>query len=81
MRLAWILTSRYVSTFDSPLSYRVLTCLTQLGETPSDIQKATVSESRVAQPVGAGAGGGGGGSGGGTTSDDDLQARLDSLRK
>ncbi|EYE92980.1 ESCRT-III subunit protein DID4 [Aspergillus ruber CBS 135680] len=53
-----------------------------LGETPSDIQKATVSESRVAQPVGAGAGGGGGGgSGGGTTSDDDLQARLDSLRK
>ena len=80
MRLEWILTSRYVSTFDSPLSYRVLTCLTQLGETPSDIQKATVSESRVAQPVGAGAGGGGG-SGGGTTSDDDLQARLDSLRK
>jgi len=66
-----------------PLGYRVLTCLTQLGETPSDIQKAAVSESRVAQPVGAGAsgGGGGGGGGGGTTSDDDLQARLDSLRR
>lgn len=81
--------------FGSPLGYRVLTCFTQLGETPSDIQKATVSESRVAQPVGAGAaaggggvggggvggGVGGGGGGGGTTSDDDLQARLDSLRR
>ena len=45
----------------------------QLGETPTDIQKTAVAEDRVAQPVGAG--------GGPTTSDDDLQARLDSLRR
>ncbi|KAK1138361.1 ESCRT-III subunit protein did4 [Aspergillus melleus] len=44
-----------------------------LGETPTDIQKTAVAENRVAQPVGAG--------GGPTTSDDDLQARLDSLRR
>lgn len=62
------------------LDYSVLTCLIQLGETPTDIQKAAVGESRVAQPVGAGGGGGGGG-GGASTSDDDLQARLDSLRR
>jgi charged multivesicular body protein 2A len=43
-----------------------------LGETPSDIQKTAVGETRVAQAVGAG---------GGTASDDDLQARLDSLRR
>lgn len=44
----------------------------QLGETPTDIQKTAVAENRVAQPVGAG---------GPSTSDDDLQARLDSLRR
>ncbi|KAL5343205.1 Snf7-domain-containing protein [Aspergillus crustosus] len=48
--------------------------LTQaLGETPSGIQKEAVSETRVAQAVGAG--------GPGNASDDDLQARLDSLRR
>jgi charged multivesicular body protein 2A len=39
-----------------------------LGETPSSIQKSAVPESRVAQAIGGG-------------EDDDLQARLDSLRK
>lgn len=43
----------------------------QLGETPADIQKAPANETRVAQAIG----------GGGNTSDDDLQARLDSLRR
>ncbi|KAL2826522.1 Snf7-domain-containing protein [Aspergillus cavernicola] len=48
--------------------------LTQaLGETPSGIQKETVNETRVAQAVGAGGPGG--------ASDDDLQARLDGLRR
>ncbi|KAE8307847.1 Snf7-domain-containing protein [Aspergillus transmontanensis] len=42
-----------------------------LGETPTDIQKTAVGETRVAQPVGAG----------GSSADDDLQARLDSLRR
>ncbi|CAI7582043.1 hypothetical protein N7509_005524 [Penicillium cosmopolitanum] len=43
----------------------------QLGETPSDIQKAPAEETRVAQAIGGGA----------HTDDDDLQARLDSLRR
>ncbi|KAF3018766.1 ESCRT-III subunit protein did4 [Penicillium rubens] len=42
-----------------------------LGDTPEHIQKAPVNETRVAQAIG----------GGGNTSDDDLQARLDSLRR
>ncbi|KAB8243416.1 Snf7-domain-containing protein [Aspergillus flavus] len=42
-----------------------------LGETPTDIQKTAVGETRVAQAVGAG----------GSSADDDLQARLDSLRR
>ncbi|KAE8325586.1 Snf7-domain-containing protein [Aspergillus sergii] len=51
---------------------RILTLtLEQLGETPTDIQKTAVGETRVAQPVGAG----------GSSADDDLQARLDSLRR
>ena len=54
-----------------PLNNSVLTWSTQLGETPTDIQQATASEAKVAQPVGAG----------GTSGDDDLQARLDSLRR
>ncbi|KAJ5782710.1 hypothetical protein N7457_004484 [Penicillium paradoxum] len=41
------------------------------GETPAEIQKAPANETRVAQAIG----------GGGNTSDDDLQARLDSLRR
>ncbi|KKK27320.1 DOA4-independent degradation protein [Aspergillus rambellii] len=44
-----------------------------LGETPTGIQTNAVSEGRVAQAVGAGGAGG--------ASDDDLQARLDSLRR
>ncbi|EXJ65912.1 uncharacterized protein A1O5_10888 [Cladophialophora psammophila CBS 110553] len=40
-----------------------------LGETPTGIQKAAVPEGRVAQAIGGGG------------QDDDLQARLDSLRK
>ena len=43
---------------------------TQLGETPSGLQKTGVAEDRVAQAVG-----------GGDPDDDDLQARLDSLRR
>ena len=39
---------------------------------------AAVPEGKIAQAVG---GGGGGGGGGGDPVDDDLQARLDSLRK
>lgn len=41
----------------------------QLGETPSGLQKTAVAEGRVAQAVG------------GDPGDDDLQARLDSLRR
>lgn len=43
----------------------------QMGETPSGLQKAAVPEGRVAQAVGGGA----------DPDDDDLQARLDSLRR
>ena len=43
----------------------------QLGETPSGLQKAAVPEGRVAQAIGGGA----------DPDDDDLQARLDSLRR
>jgi charged multivesicular body protein 2A len=43
----------------------------QLGETPSGIQKTAVSEGKVAQAIGGGA----------DHEDDDLQARLDSLRR
>jgi charged multivesicular body protein 2A len=50
--------------------FPILTAL-QLGETPSDIQKSAVADKRVAQAVGGGADPG----------DDDLQARLDSLRR
>jgi len=42
----------------------------QLGETPSGLQKTAVAEGRVAQAIG-----------GADHEDDDLQARLDSLRK
>lgn len=51
-----------------PLFTYLLT-LAQLGETPSGIQKQAVPEGRVAQAIGGDAG------------DDDLQARLDSLRR
>lgn len=47
----------------------VLTNVLQLGETPSGLQKTTVADGRVAQVVG------------GDPGDDDLQARLDSLRR
>lgn len=42
----------------------------QLGETPSGLQKNAVPEGRVAQAIG-----------GPDPDDDDLQARLDSLRR
>ncbi|KAK5247347.1 ESCRT-III subunit protein did4 [Cryomyces antarcticus] len=41
-----------------------------LGETPSGLQKTAVADGKVAQAIG-----------GGDPGDDDLQARLDSLRK
>ena len=44
----------------------------QLGETPSGLQKNAVPEARVAQAIGGG---------GADHDDDDLQARLDSLRR
>lgn len=66
-----ISTNRFVYPFSFPWDKGILTCATQLGETPTDIQKATASEAKVAQPVGVG----------GASSDDDLQARLDSLRR
>jgi len=47
----------------------------KMGETPQGLQSAVVPEGRVAQAIG------GGGSGGGDPGDDDLQARLDSLRR
>ncbi|KAK5631946.1 hypothetical protein RRF57_007660 [Xylaria bambusicola] len=46
----------------------------QLGETPTGLQSDKVTENRVAQAIG-------GPSGGGDSADNDLQARLDSLRK
>lgn len=48
-----------------------------MGETPSGLQKTAVADGRVAEAIG-GPAGGGGGSG---TGDDDLQARLDGLRR
>lgn len=47
-----------------------------MGETPQGLQSQAVAEGRVAQAVG-----GGGGPGGADPGDDDLQARLDSLRR
>ena len=43
--------------------------ITQLGDTPQGLQSSGVAEGRVAQAIG------------GDPGDDDLQARLDSLRK
>lgn len=45
-----------------------------MGETPSGLQKTSVADVRVAEAIG-------GSGGGGTSGDDDLQARLDSLRR
>ncbi|AEO68770.1 3f8beac9-36cd-4d9e-82be-1f6b45ecc9c3 [Thermothielavioides terrestris] len=45
-----------------------------LGETPLGLQSNAVAETKIAQAVG-------GGGGGGDPGDDDLQARLDSLRR
>lgn len=60
-----------VCFYSSPTSRWTQLMDDKLGETPSDIQKETVGETRVAQAVG----------GGGHADDDDLQARLDSLRR
>jgi charged multivesicular body protein 2A len=46
----------------------------QFGETPTGLHIDKVPENRVAQAIG-------GPSAGGDSADDDLQARLDSLRK
>lgn len=43
----------------------------QMGETPTGLQKNAVAENRVAQAVG----------GPGGAEDDDLQARMDNLRR
>lgn len=43
-----------------------------MGETPTGLQSSTVAEGRVAQAIGGG---------GGDPGDNDLQARLDSLRR
>jgi charged multivesicular body protein 2A len=43
-----------------------------MGETPTGLQTTTVGEGRVAQAIGGG---------GGDPGDNDLQARLDSLRR
>lgn len=48
--------------------------ISQFGETPTGLQSDKVPENRVAQAIG-------GPSGGADSADDDLQARLDSLRK
>jgi charged multivesicular body protein 2A len=55
----------------SILSNKTFAYNRQLGETPSGLQKTAVPEGRVAQAVGGGA----------DPDDDDLQARLDSLRR
>ena len=52
-------------------TYSLLT-LKQLGETPQGLQKNSVADGKVAQAIGGG---------GADPGDDDLQARLDSLRK
>ena len=58
-----------------------------MGEAPSGLQKNAVPDGRVAEAIGAPSGGGlggggdGGGGGGLGGADDDLQARLDSLRR
>jgi charged multivesicular body protein 2A len=49
-----------------------------MGETPTGLQSNTVAEGRVAEAIG---GGGGSGGGGIDPGDNDLQARLDSLRR
>lgn len=49
----------------------------QLGETPSALGNPAVSEGKIAQAVG----GGGGEGGGGDDVDNDLEARLNNLRK
>lgn len=51
----------------------VVLTVKQLGETPQGLQVDAVPEGKVAQAVGSG--------GGGDAGDDDLQARLDSLRR
>lgn len=45
-----------------------------MGETPQGLQSQAVAEGKVAQAIG-------GGGGGGDPGDNDLQARLDSLRR
>ena len=53
------------------IGYVCMLTIDQLGETPQGLQKNAVAEGKVAQAVGGG---------GADPGDDDLQARLDSLR-
>ena len=62
--------SQTVSYLAYATGYDLLLMSLQLGETPQGLQTNAVAEGKVAQAVGAGDPG-----------DDDLQARLDSLRK
>lgn len=64
-----------VSTPPSVAAPEEVLILVKMGETPQGLQTEAVPESRVAQAVG------GGGAGSGDPGDDDLQARLDSLRR
>ena len=65
--------SQSVSFYRRPRSFLChANYIYQLGETPSGLQSNAVPEGRIAQAVG---------SGGGDPGDDDLQARLDSLRR
>lgn len=66
-----------VSTLLSSDPEILLTTYPQLGETPTALGNPAQPEGKIAQAIGDGGGGGGGGD----PVDDDLQARLDSLRK
>ena len=61
-----------VSSLYLILLYKML-ILQQMGETPTGLQNTAVAEGRVAQAIGGG--------GAGDPGDNDLQARLDSLRR
>lgn len=67
--------SSFLPFFLSLFSPSFFLTLVQMGETPNELGNPAIAEGRIAQAVG------GGGGGGGDPVDDDLQARLDSLKK